>query len=98
MSAKCRPVVGSSRIYKVRPVSRLESSSASLTRWASLPERVVADVAEADVHQGLQFARYGEHGVEEFLGFFYGHVQHLADVFAFVLHFEGFAVVAFTVV
>ena len=43
MSAKCRPVVGSSNIYKVRPVSRLESSRASLTRWASPPERVVAD-------------------------------------------------------
>ena len=45
----------------------------------------------------MQFARYGGHGVEEFPGFFYGHIQHLADVFAFVLHFEGFAVVAFAV-
>lgn len=43
MSAKCRPVVGSSRMYSVLPVSRLDSSKASLTRWASPPERVVAD-------------------------------------------------------
>ena len=56
-----------------------------------------ADVAQADVHQGLQFARYGGHGVEEFPCFFYGHVQHLADVFAFVLHLQRFAVVAFAV-
>ena len=45
----------------------------------------------------MQFAGYGGYGVEEFAGFFYGHIQHLADVFAFVLHFEGFAVVAFAV-
>ncbi len=31
------------------------------------------------------------HGVEEFQGVLDGHVQHLADVFAFVLHFQGFA-------
>ena len=56
-----------------------------------------ADVAEADIHQGLQFARYGGHGVEELAGFFHGHIQHLADVFAFVLHLQRFAVVAFAV-
>ena len=56
-----------------------------------------ADVAEAYVHQGLQFARYGGDGVEKFAGFFDGHVEDLADVFAFVLDFEGFAVVAFAV-
>src|SRR5258705_1787860 len=43
MSAKCRPVVGSSRMYRVRPVARRESSVASFTRWASPPDRVVAD-------------------------------------------------------
>jgi hypothetical protein len=42
MSAKCRPVVGSSRMYSVRPVSRLLSSSASFTRCASPPDSVVA--------------------------------------------------------
>src|SRR5712692_3021435 len=42
-SSKCRPVVGSSRMYRVRPVSRLASSVASLTRCASPPDRVVAD-------------------------------------------------------
>jgi hypothetical protein len=34
---------GSSRMYSVRPVSRFDSSSASLTRCASPPDRVVAD-------------------------------------------------------
>ena len=43
MSAKCRPVVGSSKMYSVRPVSRRDNSSASLTRCASPPDKVVAD-------------------------------------------------------
>src|SRR5260370_24685869 len=41
-SAKCSPVVGSSRIYIVRPVPCRASSAASLTRCASPPESVVA--------------------------------------------------------
>ena len=41
-SSKCRPVVGSSRIYRVLPVARLLSSFASLMRCASPPESVVA--------------------------------------------------------
>ena len=73
-----------------------------MTRWASPPERGGGGLAEADVtqtyvHQGLQFARYGGDGIEKFAGFFDGHVEDLADVFAFVLDFEGFAVVAFAV-
>ena len=40
-SYMCRPVVGSSRIYIVRPVARRASSVASFTRWASPPESVV---------------------------------------------------------
>ncbi|CFO93633.1 Uncharacterised protein [Bordetella pertussis] len=42
MSWKCRPVVGSSRMYRVRPVLRRDSSSDSLTRCASPPDSVVA--------------------------------------------------------
>src|SRR5690606_7028400 len=42
MSWKCRPVVGSSRMYRVRPVSRRDSSLDSFTRCASPPDRVVA--------------------------------------------------------
>ena len=45
----------------------------------------------------MQFARYGGDGIEKIAGFFNGHVEDLADVFAFVLDFEGFAVVAFAV-
>ena len=36
------PVVGSSRMYSVFPVPIFDSSVASLTRWASPPESVVA--------------------------------------------------------
>lgn len=43
MSSKCRPVVGSSSTYTVRPVERFCSSLASLTRWASPPDSVGAD-------------------------------------------------------
>ena len=42
MSSKCRPVVGSSSTYRVRPVERFCSSLASLTRCASPPDRVGA--------------------------------------------------------
>ena len=41
MSSKCSPVVGSSRMYIVLPVSRLLSSVASFTRWLSPPDSVV---------------------------------------------------------
>ena len=41
-SAKCSPVVGSSRMYSVRPVAIFDSSVASFTRWASPPDSVVA--------------------------------------------------------
>ena len=34
----------------VRPVERLESSVASFTRWASPPERVVADLIKTADH------------------------------------------------
>ena len=43
ISWKCRPVVGSSRIYKVFPVEGRTSSLASLIRWASPPDKVVED-------------------------------------------------------
>ena len=42
MSWKCRPVVGSSRMYSVRPVSRFRSPRASYTRCAARPDNVVA--------------------------------------------------------
>ena len=52
------------------------------------------DVGEADVDQGLQLAGNGRHGIEELAGFLDGHVEHLGDALALVLHFQGFAVVA----
>ena len=57
-----------------------------------------ADVAEAYVHEGLQLARYGGDGVENSRASSRRScVEDLADVFAFVLDFERFAVVAFAV-
>ena len=58
MSSKCSPVVGSSSTYIVWPVARRCSSAASLTRWASPPDKrgrglAEADVAEADVDERL---------------------------------------------
>ena len=43
MSSKCSPVVGSSRMYSVRPVERFDSSRESFTRCASPPESVGED-------------------------------------------------------
>ena len=42
MSSKCKPVVGSSKIYKVFPVCLFDNSFDSLILCASPPERVVA--------------------------------------------------------
>ena len=42
MSSKCKPVVGSSKIYKVLPVPFLESSVANFTLCASPPDNEVA--------------------------------------------------------
>ena len=41
ISSKCKPVVGSSKMYNVRPVSFFDNSAANLIRWASPPESVV---------------------------------------------------------
>jgi hypothetical protein len=43
ISEKWSPVVGSSSIYRVVPVDRLDRSNASLIRWDSPPDRVGAD-------------------------------------------------------
>ena len=40
-SSKCRPVVGSSSTYRVRPLPGRASSRASLIRCASPPDSVV---------------------------------------------------------
>ena len=45
----------------------------------------------------MQFAGDDWYGVEEFARHFDGHLQDVVDVLAFVMHFEGFAVVAFAV-
>ena len=41
-SSKCKPVVGSSKMYNVLPVALFESSLESLILWASPPDSVVA--------------------------------------------------------
>ena len=54
-----------------------------------------ADIAQADIEQGLQFARHHRHRLEKFECQLNRHVEHLGDVLAFVMHLQGFAVVAF---
>src|SRR5262245_32056424 len=49
VSSKWRPVVGSSRMYSVRPVPRLDSSLASFTRFATRERR--GRLTELDVPQ-----------------------------------------------
>ena len=49
VSSNERPVVGSSRMYSVRPVERFDSSVDSLTRCASPPDTVVVIEHHLDV-------------------------------------------------
>ena len=83
----------------MRPVSRLLSSSASLTRWASPPDRGGSalpqlDIAQAHVQQGFQLAvDTGDVG-KEIAGFLHRHVQHIGDGLVLVFDLQGFPVVA----
>ena len=57
VSSRCNPVVGSSRMYRVFPVSGRASSAASLTRCALAPGKrrrglTQGNIAEADIVQG----------------------------------------------
>ena len=63
----------------------VDSSLASLTRWASPPERVVAgwpivDVAEADPLQGLQLVRIAGTALKKLAPFLDRHVQDVGDM------------------
>ncbi|MNH06966.1 hypothetical protein D3C79_663460 [compost metagenome] len=57
-----------------------------------LPE---TDIGKPNLHQRLQLARQGWHGIKEVTGFLNGHFQHFVDVLTLVLHFQRFAVIAF---
>src|SRR5580700_9733181 len=84
MSSKCKPVVGSSRMYTVRPVERFCNSDASFTRCASQP-----DVSEADIDQRPQVAMNAGDRLEELRRLLDRHVQHLRDGLALVVHLQG---------
>ena len=56
-----------------------------------------SDVTQAHFHQGLQLACQVGHRAKKRQGVFHRHVQYVRDVFALVLHLQGFAVVALAV-
>src|SRR5258708_2200325 len=75
ISAKCRPVVGSSRIYIVRPVAGRASSRARLTQ---------ADIAQTDRVERLELLEDGRHFREKAHRLFHRHIQYLGDILALV--------------
>src|SRR5581483_5278879 len=88
MSSKCRPVVGSSSRYRVRPVFGRASSAASLTRCASPPDSVGA---------GLQDAADFRDVLEQLQRLADAHGQDVGDGAALVVDGERLGVVAATV-
>ena len=83
----------------MRPVSRLESSVASLTRCASPPESVVAlwpevDVAEPDVVQRDELVVDARLVLEERHRVLHRELEHVGDAHPAELHVERLAVVA----
>ena len=53
-----------------------------------------ADVAQANIQQGLQAAADLRHGFEEGMGLFHRHVQHVGNALALVVDLQRLAVVA----
>ena len=51
------------------------------------------DVTQADVVERLDFVFDFGYVGKKIGGFLYRHIQHFADVFAFVAHFESFAII-----
>src|ERR1700720_4052328 len=66
MSSKCRPVVGSSRMYRGRPVAQLAGQLDALGLAARQGRRRLAhlDVIEPDVVQRLQHVADARHVLE----------------------------------
>ena len=56
-----------------------------------------SDVAETDVHQGLELARHARHRLEESQGLLHGHLQHFLDAASLVADLQCLAVVALAV-
>src|SRR5690606_40967674 len=52
------------------------------------------DITQPDIKQCLQFAGNHGHRTEKFSSMLHRHLQNFGDIFAFVLNFKRFAVVA----
>ncbi len=99
ISSKCKPVVGSSSRYRVRPVSGRDNSAASLTRWASPPESVGAawpkrQIIESHVAQGLQYAADLGNVLEQLHRAAARHIEHVGDRLPVITHGQRLGIVA----
>ena len=98
-SAKCSPVVGSSRIYSVLPVLFLESSDASLIRCASPPESCVLGCPSLiypspTSSKVCSCSGYARDIFKENSSFFHVHIQHVINALVLVLYFQCLSVIA----
>ena len=87
MSAKCRPVVGSSRSVSVLAGVAFGEFQGEFDALGFGAGRGWWRTGRGGCSlslrpSGFAVARYGGDGVEKFAGFFDGHVEDLADVFA----------------
>ncbi len=98
MSAKCRPVVGSSRMYSVTggPLRQLLRELDALRLAAGQGRRALAEahIGEAHVEQGLELRLHGRHGGEKRQRILDRHVEHFLDVLALEAYLQRLAVVA----
>ena len=99
ISSKCKPVVGSSNIYKVFPVSRLESSVANFTRWLSPPTRwgrlSQLDIPQPYFLQDFYFIQNLRYVLKELHSPVNSHIQHIGYGFSLKTHFQRFTVITF---
>ena len=83
MSSKCRPVVGSSKIYKV-PAQDACASAPPASRVAPRRRRAwwptAADSPQAHVRQHLQLLRDTFGAAKELQGFVHGQLEHFVNV------------------
>ncbi len=99
MSSKCRPVVGSSRMYSVRPVPASRQFFRQLDALCLSPAQrrrglTQLDVSEADALQRAQLVGDGRKVFEQRQCLIDRQLEHVRDRLAAILNVERLAVVA----